>query len=575
MRSQEIAGIFREIAVILELKGDNPFRIRAYSRAAEAVEKLGDELEDKVNQEQLTTVPGIGSDLAAKIKEIVSTGSLKFYQKLKQDIPAGVIELLQIPGLGPKTVRLIYEKKGIDSIDKLIKAAQAGTLAQLAGIREKTVENILRGVAILKKGRERTPFYLAQCSADSFIKELKKIKEVRKIEVAGSLRRKKAAIRDIDILVISSNPKKVMDKFASLPLVAQVLLKGQTKSSVLARDNNIQVDLRVVDKKSFGSALLYFTGSKEFNLKLRQLAMKNNYKINEYGLFSQGKKLGEKFIAGASEEGIFTVLGMDYIRPELREDLGEIEAALKKNLPKLVNLKDIRGDLHVHCNYSDGRNSIEEIARAAKKRGYEYLGVADHSQGLRIAKGVSIEQLYEKIEEIKRVNKKLKNIKVLAGAEVDILGDGSLDYPDKVLSRLDFVIAAIHSGFKQSREQLTQRIVTACKNKYVNIIAHPTGVLWGSRDPYEIDLGRIIQVCRDYKVALEVNSHPYRLDLRDSSAMRAKKGGVKLAINTDSHAIEQLEFMELGLNLASRGWLEKADIVNCMGWEELVKWLKK
>ncbi len=575
MKSQEITEIFREIAVILELKGDNPFRIRAYSKAAEAVEKLGDELEDKVNQDQLTTVPGIGNDLAAKIKEIVSTGSLKFYQKLKQDIPAGVIEMLQIPGLGPKTVKLIYQKQGIDSIDKLIKAAQEGTLAQLAGIREKTIENILRGIAILKKGRERTPFYFAQCSADSFIKEIKEVKEVRKIEVAGSLRRKKATIRDIDILVISSNPKKVMDKFTSLPLVAQVLLKGQTKSSVLARENNIQVDLRVVDKKSFGSALLYFTGSKEFNIKLRQLAMKNNYKINEYGLFSQGKKLGEKFIAGASEEDIFKALGMDYIRPELREDLGEIEAALKKNLPKLVNLKSIRGDLHVHSNYSDGRNSIEEMARAAEKRGYEYLGIADHSQGLRIAGGVSIEQLYEKIEEIKRINKKLNNIKLLAGTEVDILGDGSLDYPDKVLSRLDFVIAAIHSGFKQSRKQLTQRIINACKNKYVNIIAHPAGGLWGSRDPYEIDLGQIIKVCRDYKVALEVNSHPYRLDLRASSAMRAKKGGVKLALNTDSHIIEQLQFMELGLNVAHRGWLEREDILNCLGLEELIKWLKK
>ena len=575
MKSQEIAGIFREIAQILELKGENPFRIRAYVRAAEIVDNLGDELKDIAAKDELTTIAGVGSDLAAKIKEILLTGSLSYYEKLKKDIPGEVVTMLKIPGLGPKTIKLIYDKLGIDSVEKLAKAAKRGKLSRIEGIREKTEENILRGIEIFKKGKERTPLYFAQVVADSFVREIKKIKEAGKIETAGSLRRRKETVKDIDILVVSSHPDKIMDRFTSLSLAAEVLAKGETKASVLAKEGNIQVDLRVVSKKSFGSAWLYFTGSKEFNIKLRQLAIKNNYKINEYGLFSRSPKKSGKFVAGKSEEDVFSALGMDYIPAELRENRGEIEAALKRSLPKLVKLKDIKGDLHIHSNYSDGKNSIEEIAEAAKKYGYEYVGISDHSQSLRVAGGLSIERVYEKIEEIEKINKKLKNIRLLSGAEVDILSDGSLDYPDKVLKELDFVIAAIHSGFKQSRKQLTQRIISACKNRYVNIIAHPTGVLWGVREPYEIDLGRIIQACRDYGVALEINSHPYRVDLGDLSATKAKKGDVKLAINTDSHGVEQLELMELGVSIARRGWLEPRDILNCMGLREVIKWLEK
>jgi len=574
MKSQDIACIFREVAQLLEIKGDNPFRIRAYEKAADIVEGLGDKLEVLAKEDKLTTISGIGEDLSSKIKEIIKTGSLKYYKELHKDIPSGVIDMLGVQGLGPKTVKLIYNKLKIDSIAKLEKAAKKGELAKLEGIREKTQENILKSVEFLKKGAKRTPYYEAFEIAQSFIKKLKTLKEVEKIEAAGSLRRKKETVRDIDILVVSKKPQAVMDKFTRPPLAARVLAKGESKSSVIAAGRNVQVDLRVVEEGSFGSALLYFTGSKEFNVKLRQLAVKKGYKINEYGVFSVKAKK-EKPLASKTEEDIFSLMGMAYVPPELREDRGEIEAALKGKLPKFVELKDIKGDLHVHSQYSDGINTIEEIALAAKKRGYEYIGIADHSQSLKIARGLSIKEVREKIEEIKEVNKKIKGIRVLCATEVEIDSSGNIDYPHDILKEFDYVIAAIHTGFKQSKQQLTKRLVNACKNKYVNIIAHPTGILWGVRDAYELDLGQVIKACSDYKVALEINCHPQRLDLNDLGAMQAKSSGVKLSLDTDSHNVELLESMKLGINVARRAWLTKKDVINTMSLEELLKWVKK
>lgn len=575
MKSQEVAKIFREIAQILELKGDNPFRIRAYERAAQNVENLGENLEIMAREDKLATLPGIGSDLAEKIKEIISRGTLKYYEKLKKDIPSGLIDMLNIQGLGPKTVKLIYDKLGVDTVAKLEKAAKSGKLRKIEGIREKTEENILRGIELLRKSSQRIPLYFALPIANKFLEQIKKMKEVKEAQVAGSLRRQKETIRDIDILVISKEPEKVMDKFTTLSLVSEVLAKGETKSSVIARDAHIQVDLRVVEERSFGSALMYFTGSKDFNIKLRQLAIKKKYKINEYGVFSAQAGKKEKFLAGKTEEEIFSLMGMAYIPPELREDRGELKKALAKDLPKLVEFKDLRGDFHVHSNYSDGKNSILDIAKQAKHDGYAYIGIADHSQSLKIARGLSPKEVYRKIEEVKKINQKLEGIRVLCGTEVDILSEGELDYSDKVLKELDFVIAAIHSGFKQSKTQLTKRIISACKNKYVNMIAHPTGILWGVRDAYEIDLDEILKVARDYKVALEINCYPQRLDLNDLSVMRAKAEGVKLFLGTDAHDIGQLDFMKLGLSVARRGWLEKKDLLNCMSLEKLLKWLKK
>jgi len=575
MKSQDIAQIFREIAQMLELQNANPFRIRAYERAAQTIENVGQELERLHESNALTSLPGIGKDLAEKINEYYAQGTIAYYQELKKELPRGLMEMLAIPGLGPKTVRLFYDKLGIDTIAKLYEAAQNGQLRQLEGIKEKTEENILRGINLHKKTSSRTPLHRALAIAHEFLKELSDSKDCGIIAVAGSMRRRKETVKDIDILITSSKPQAVMKRFVALPFVKEVLAQGETKSSVIAQKENIQVDVRVVQKKSFGAALLYFTGSKEFNVRLRGLANRSNYKINEYGLFKELPGKPEKFLAGKTEEEIFSLMHMDYIAPELREGRGEIEAALQHRLPRLINLDDIRGDLHVHSVYSDGENAIADIAQAAKKRGYSYVGIADHSQSLVIANGLTARRLRAKIDEIKKINKSLKGIQILCGSEVDILQDGKLDYPDHVLGELDFVVAAIHSGFKQTRRQLTKRIIAACKNRYVNIIAHPTGVLWGVREAYELDFNELFKAARDYKVALEINAHPHRLDLNDHAVLQAKKTGVMLAINTDAHHNDQLSLMEYGLDIARRGWLEKKNVINCLDFTALSKWLKK
>mgnify|MGYP000554200521 FL=1 len=574
MKNKLVADIFREIAKLLELKGENPFRIRAYEKASQNIESLTQDVEVFAKENKLTSLPGIGQDLANKIKEIIKTGTLTQYEKLKKEVPKGLLEMMEIPGLGPKTVKLIYEKLKIDSIGKLEEAAKSGKLRKLDGIREKTEENILKGISLLKKGRERTPLYLALKIAEGFLEPLRQMKEVEKIEVAGSVRRRKETIRDIDILIVSKNPSEVMDKFVNLSYVREVLAKGETKSSVRAGENEIQVDLRVVEKESFGSALMYFTGSKAFNIKLRQLASKDGYKINEYGVFALTKGK-EKKVAGRTEEEIFELFKMPFVAPELREDRGEVELALKNKLPKIIDRKDIKGDLHVHSKYSDGTSTIKDIALYAEKMGYQYVGICDHSQGLKVAGGVSVKDVYAKIEEVRKINRQLKKVKVLCGTEVDILNDGSLDYPDSVLKEFDLVIAAIHSGFKQPQHQLTKRIVSACKNKYVHVIAHPTGRLFGVRDSYEIDFDEILKVASDYQVALELNCFPQRLDLNDINCMRARAKKVKIALGTDAHILDQMLNMDLGVSVARRGWLEKEDVLNCWSLDKLLKWLKK
>ncbi|MBN2120844.1 MAG: DNA polymerase/3'-5' exonuclease PolX [Candidatus Omnitrophica bacterium] len=573
MENQEIAQVFREIATILELKGDNPFRIRAYQKAAQNIESLTENLSDLVKRNSLENISGIGKDLAAKIKEIIETGRLRKYEKLKKSLPSGLIEMLNIPGLGPKTVKLIYESLKIKTIKSLEKAAQKGKLRNLPGIQQKTEENIIKGIAILKEGRARIALYDALEIGDIFIEALKKLKEIKIIEPAGSLRRKKETVKDIDILAISSDPKKVMDTFTTVPKVKEIIACGHTKSSILSNEN-IQVDLRVVEKESFGAALLYFTGSKNFNISLRQHAIRNGYKINEYGVFKTGKK-NERRVAGKTEEEIFNLFGMDPIPPVLREDRGEISKALKHNLPKLIEIGDIKGDFHVHSSYSDGENTVEQLAMASREKGYHYLGVCDHSQSLKIAGGLDKATLTKKISEIKNLNKKFKKIRLLCGAEVDILSDGSLDYPDSILKELDLVIAAIHTGFKQSRKQLTSRIISAIKNKLVHVIAHPTGRLFGVREAYDIDFDQILSACGDYDVALELNAFAQRIDLNDINCMKAKEKKVKIAIGTDSHSLKGLSLMKLGVWTSQRGWLEKNDILNTMQTTQLLSWLSK
>ena len=569
MKNLEISAIFREITKILEIKGDNPFRIRAYERAAQNIDGLTEDIEVFIRDDRLMDVPGIGKDLANKIKEYVQTGKIKAYEDLKKTIPKGLLDLLNIPSVGPKTAKLLYEKLKIKDISDLEKAIKKNKLQGIFGIKEKTIENIAKGIEVLKRGRERMTLAQAIQVADEFISALKKLSEVKRISVAGSLRRQKETVRDIDILMISKKPKKVMDEFSGLPNVVNVLAKGETKSSVRTKDD-VQVDCRVEEEKSFGAALLYFTGSKNFNIKLRQLAIRKGLKINEYGVFRK-----DKFVCGRTEEEIFKILGMAYIEPELREDNGEIELAQEFQLPHLIELKDIKGDLHVHSKWSDGGNTIAEMVEAAKRRGYSYLAITDHSQSLKVAGGLSIADLKKKKQEIGQINRKLKDLRVLYGTEVDIDSDGRLDYKDEVLKEFDVVVAAIHTGFKQSKSQLTRRLIRACKNNYVNIIAHPTGRLWGSRDAYDIDMDEVLKAARDTNTYLEINAFPQRLDLNDLNCRRAKEIGARLVINTDAHTFEQLVTMRLGVSVARRGWLTKKDVLNTLALEELLKAIKK
>lgn len=569
MKNSEIADIFRSIARILEIKGGNPFKIRAYERAAFNIGSLSEDIANYIREGRLREIPGIGTDLEGKINEFVQTGKIKSYEELKESIPSGVLELLDIPSVGPKTAGILYEKLKIKDINDLEKAIKTKKIEGVFGIKEKTAENIRKGIDIFKKGKERMSLAEAVSLADEFVNWLKKLPEVKNILPAGSLRRRKDTVRDIDLLVISEQPRKVMDTFVALPLVKQVVAHGQTKSSVRIKDG-VQIDCRILDDKSFGAALLYFTGSKNFNIKLRALAKDKGLKLSEYGVFR-----GEEFIAGKDEQGIFKALGLPFIEPELREDNGEIESAMENELPRLVELADIKGDLHIHSNWSDGSNTIGEIAAAAQKKGYGYVAVTDHSPGLKVAGGLNIDGLKKKKSEIERLNRKQKNFRILFGAEVEIDSQGNLDYEDEILREFDIVVVAVHRGFKQSKGQMTKRLINVCKNKYAHIIAHPTARLWGARLGYELDFGELFKAARETNTSLEINSFPKRLDLNDSNSRYAKEMKVRLAVNTDAHKIEQLDYMGLGVSVARRGWLEKENVLNTLRLEELLKAIKK
>jgi len=458
----------------------------------------------------------------------------------------------------------------VRNIDDLEKAIHSGRLNKLPGIKAKTIENITKGIELVRAGLERLALSQAQAIAEEFVRDLERVPQVERVVCAGSLRRQKPTVRDIDILVLAIDAQPVMDAFVSLPCAYTTQAWGKTKSSVRTAEG-VQVDCRVVEKKSFGAALMYFTGSKEFNVHLRALAQKMRCKINEYGVFDAN----DKFVCGRSEEEIFKFMKMQYIPPELREDTGEIEAALKGLLPRLIEQADIKGDLHVHSTWSDGASTIEEIARAAQKAGYSYVAISDHSQGLKVAHGVSIKDLAGKRKEIDAVNEKMKPFRVFFGTEVDIGGDGKLDYPDNILKEFEIVIAAIHTAMKQPASRITQRLIKACENPYVHIIAHPSGILRGVRDAYEFDLEAVMKKARETNTALEVNSFPDRMDLNDKNCRQAKEMGVKLCINTDSHNVEQLSFIRFGLAMARRGWISREDVLNTSNEGALPNLLRK
>lgn len=571
MGNFEISKIFWEISELLELKEENPFKIRAYRKAAQNIESLTKEIEEvykKGGIKALQEIPGIGAHIAEKIEEYIKTGKVKAHTDLRREFPKHFLEIASIQGMGPKTAMLLYKKLKIDTPEKLEKAARAGKLRNIPGMGAKKEENILRGIKLKKESHGRFLLDDATAHAELIVEELKKLKEAKTILPCGSLRRGQETVGDIDILVISSKPKKIMDAFVKFPLVKSVLAHGETKSSVILK-NNMQADLRVVEEKSFGAAAHYFTGSKGHNIHLRMLAQKKGWKISEYGIFKGNKQIG-----GSKEEEMFSKLGLQFIPPELREMRGEFEAAKKNKIPKLIELKDIKGDLHMHTKATDGSNSIEEMAKAAKELGYEYILITDHTKSTRIAGGLNEKEMLKHLKNIRAANKKVKGIEILAGAEVDILPDGKLDYPNEILKQLDIVTVAIHSRFKTPKKEMTERIIKAFQNKYANIFVHPSGRLIGERDPYEIDMEKILSAAKKYNVAMEVNAHPQRLDLTDIYCKRAKDLGVKLVIGTDAHSTEQLELIKYGVITARRGWLEKKDILNAFPLKKLLERLK-
>lgn len=565
MKNREIGRIFSEMADILEFKGDNPFKIRAYRRAALNLESLPRGVEE-LTPDELREVPGIGAELASKIEEYLKTGRVGAFERMKEAIPPGLVTLLSIPGMGPKTALMLYEKLGIRTIDELDEAVRNGRLDGLRGIKEKSVENIRSGIESVRRGRERTPLSKALPLARDLVEELKRRGPVGRIEIAGSIRRRCETVKDIDLLATSTDPARLMEVFVDLPLADRVLMNGSTRSSITVREG-LQVDLRVVEESCFGSALAHLTGSRSHNVHLREMAVRRGLKINEYGIFREEDDFR---LGGANEEDLYRILEIPFIPPELREDRGEVEAALAGELPQLVECGDLKGDLHVHSRWSDGAHSLEELADAARRCGLSYIALTDHSRELGIARGLTPERLMEQKREVAAVNARLEGFTILHGTEMDIRGDGMLDFPDEVLKELDVVIASVHSGFRQPKERVMARIAAAMRNPFVSIIGHPTGRLLGEREPYEIDMEELLLTARDTGTAMEINSYPQRLDLCDLHARRAKELGVAVTISSDSHTVSQFETLTWGVAVARRAWLSQQDVLNTLDAKALL-----
>lgn len=564
-----LAQAFDEMADLSEIKGDVRFKVVAYRRAAETVRSLGPEVLKRDSLARLKELPGIGEGIAKKILEFRQTGSIVRLEELKQEIPEELIALLEVPNLGPRRARLVFDELGVRSLEDLRKAAEDHRLAAIKGLGPRVEENILTGIHNLQAISSRMLLNQAYDQAAAIIEAMGASLPGLRASTAGSLRRMKETIGDIDILVAAENPHEVTEVFCGLPLVGRVIARGETKSSILTLDY-LQVDLRVVAPDSWGAALQYFTGSREHNVRLRELARHKGLKVNEYGVFTQE---GDDRIAGSSEEEVYAALSMQTPPPEMREDRGEIEAALKGSLPALVTLEAIRGDLHVHTRDSDGFHTLREMREAAAELGYTWLGICNHAANLRVARGLSREDLLGLVDEIDRLNAAGDSpVTLLSGCELNIGNDGELDYDDATLSRLDFCLASVHGGFRQGGEQITRRIVTAMRNPHVKIIGHPTGRLISSRPPYEVDMEEVIRVAADTGTALELNAFPDRLDLNELYLRRARDKRVKIAVNTDAHRSEHLRNMLYGVAMARRGWLEPGDVLNVRDVAGLRRW---
>ncbi len=570
IHNHDISEIFEKVADLLEIEGANPFRVRAYRNAARVVGSLSQNLVDLVARDaDLTGLPGVGQDLAGKIVEIVKTGDLGLLKELEARTPPALALLMNVAGLGPKRVHILHEQLGVTSVEDLQAAAQAGKIKELKGFGPKIEQAVLEGLAHLAATGKRFKLVTVEPVAESLVRHLKSVPGVEEAIVAGSYRRRKETVGDLDVLVTCQDALPVMEAFTSYEDVSKVMAKGDTKSMVALR-NGLQVDLRVVPQESYGAALNYFTGSKAHNIAIRQLGVQRGLKVNEYGVFR-----GERRIGGKTEAEVYAAVDLPYIEPELREDWGEIEAAQQGRLPKLITLADIRGDLHAHTKATDGRNTLEEMAQAAQARGYAYLAITNHSKRVSMAHGHDAKNLAAEMAEIDRLNARLQGIAILKAIEMDILEDGALDLPDEILKELDLTVCAVHYHFNLSREEQTERILRAMDNPYFNILAHPSGRLIHRREPYDVDMERIIRAAKERGCCMELDAQPDRLDLIDIHCKLAKDLGVKVSIATDAHSTADLGFMRLGIGQARRGWLEAADVLNTRPWPELKQLLKR
>ena len=566
----DIAAIFEEMADILEIQSANPFRIRAYRNAARQIRGMGQEIRTYIGRgNDLTKLPGIGKDLAGKINEILETGHCQALDRLRKQTSPGLVDLLNIPGLGPKRVHTLFEELDVHTPEQLLRAARDGRVRELSGFGEKTEQSIIKNIEEHIKHKPRIKLVEAARYAKPLLDYLGKLKTADKVVIAGSYRRRKETVGDLDILIVSAQSDKIMSAFVSYEDVSEVISQGSTRSTVRLK-NNLQVDLRVVPNKSFGAALHYFTGSKAHNITLRRRAQQRGLKLNEYGIFKD-----EEQIAGKTEESVFKAVDLPWIAPELRENNGEIEAAEKHQLPNLVELNNLKGDLHAHTSATDGQNSLQEMATAAKEYGLDYLAITEHSRHLKVTHGLDEKRLEQQIEEIDALNEKLDGITLLKGIEVDILEDGQLDLPDELLQQLDLVIGAVHSQFQLSRKKQTERILHAMDHSCFTLLAHPSGRLLEERDAYDVDMPRLIRHARELGCYLELNAQPDRLDLLDVYCHTAKDEGVLISVNSDAHSVNDFANLEYGIGQARRGWLEQDDILNTRSLTQLRKLLKR